>query len=320
MTMHRRTLLAAALPAVLAATIRPARAAEKFSLAIGQKGNWDTSVCEMGVRSGIWAKHGIAVDILYTQGSGETLQAVLSRSADLGVAGGTLGAMGAYAKGAPLRIIANGTTGAADLFWYVPADSPIKSIKDCDGKTVAFSTQGSSTNSVVLGFGPTFGITPKLVATGGIPGTYTQVMSGQIDVGWSAVPNNLEAVDQGKIRIIAQGNDVPELRTQTVRVNVAHLSVLTGRKSALQEFTRAYRETIDWMYASDDAVKAYGDFTGVPPATVQRLRTEFFPKAAVWPDTVSGLDSVMADGIRFKFLQAPLTAQQLTDLIQIPAA
>jgi NitT/TauT family transport system substrate-binding protein len=320
MTMHRRTLLAAALPAVLAATIRPARAAEKFSLAVGQKGNWDTSVCEMGVRSGIFAKHDIAADILYTQGSGETLQAVLSRSADLGVAGGTLGAMGAYAKGAPLRIIANGTTGAGDLFWYVPADSPIKSIKDCDGKTVAFSTQGSSTNSVVLGFGPTFGIAPKLVSTGGIPGTYTQVMSGQVDVGWSAVPYNLDAAEQGKIRIIARGNDVPELRTQTIRVNVAHLNVLTDRKSALQTFTRAYRETIDWMYASDDAVKAYGDFASVPAPTVRRLRTEFFPKASIWPDTVSGLDSVMADGIRFKYLQAPLTAQQLSDLIQIPAA
>ncbi len=318
--MRRRSILAAVVPATLAALARPVRAAEKFSLAVGQKGNWDTSVSEMGVRSGIFAKHGIAVDILYTQGSGETLQAVLSRSAELGIAGGTLGAIGAYAKGAPLRIISNETTGAGDLFWYVPADSPIKSIKDCSDKTVAFSTQGSSTNSVVLGFGPTFGITPKLVATGGVPGTYTQVMSGQIDVGWSAVPYNLDAAAAGKIRILATGNDVPELRTQTIRCNVAHLSVITGRKAALQAFMAAYRETVDWMYATDDAVKAYADFAGVPPAVVQRLRTEFFPKAAVWPDKITGLDSVMQDGIRFKFIQAPLTQQQLTDLIQIPAA
>ncbi len=316
--MRRRSLLAAALPAAIATTARPARAMEKFALAVGQKGNWDTCVSEMGVRSGIFAKHGIAADILYTQGSGETLQAVLSRSADLGMAGGTLGAMAAFAKGAPLRIISNETTGAADLFWYVPADSPIKSIKDCNGKTVAFSTQGSSTNSVVLGFGPTFGITPKLVATGGVPGTFTQVMSGQIDVGWSAVPYNLDAAAQGKIRIIATGNDVPVLRTQTIRVNVAHLGVITARRAALQDFMAAYRETVDWMYATDDAVRAYADFAGVPPAVVQRLRTEFFPKAAVWPDTITGLDTVMEDGIRFKFLQAPLTKQQLADLIQIP--
>jgi NitT/TauT family transport system substrate-binding protein len=95
--------------------------------------------------------------------------------------------------------------------------------------------------------------------------------------------------------------------------------VLAGRMSALQEFTRAYRETIDWMYASDDAVKTYGDFATVAPATVQRLRTEFFPKKAIWPDTITGLDGVMADGIRFKFLQAPLTPQQLAEIIQIPA-
>jgi NitT/TauT family transport system substrate-binding protein len=318
MTMRRRTLLAT-VPAMLAFP-RISRAAEHFTLAVGQKGNWDTSVTEMGVRSGILAKHGITVDILYTQGAGETLQVVLSRSADFGMAGGTLGAMGAFAKGAPLRIIASEMTGASDLFWYVPADSPIKSIKDCNDKTIGFSTQGSSTNSAVLGFGPTFGIHPKLVPTGGIPGTYTQVMSGQIDVGWSAAPYHLDDVANGKIRMIASGNDVPELRQQTIRCNVAHLSVVTDRMPELRAFSAAYRETIDWMYATDDAVAAYADFAQVSPATVQRLRTEFFPKAAIWPDTISGLDAVMADGVTFKFLQAPLSKQQLAELIQLPPA
>ena len=219
--MHRRTLLAAALPAALIPGGR-ARAADTLKLAVGQKGNWDTSVAELGQRAGIFRKHDIELDILYTQGSGETLQAVLSRSAEIGVAGGTLGAIGAFAKGAPIRIIASEATGAGDLFWYVRADSPFTSIKETSGKTVAFSTQGSSTNSVVLGFVDTFGIKPELVSTGGIPGTYTQVMSGQIDVGWSAAPYLLDAAEQGKIRIIASGNDVPSMREQTVRVNVAH--------------------------------------------------------------------------------------------------
>lgn len=148
--------------------------------------------------------------------------------------------------------------------------------------------------------------------------SYTQVMSGQVDVGWASVPNNLEAVAQGKIRIIARGNDVPELRTQTIRVNVAHLSVVTSRKEALQKFTRVYRETVDWMYAGDDAVKAYADFASVPEATVCRLRTEFFPKSSIWPDTITGLDGVMEDGIRFKFLQAPLTRRSSPSLSRSP--
>jgi NitT/TauT family transport system substrate-binding protein len=317
--MRRRTVLTTALPAVLALSGR-AHAADELKLAVGQKGNWDTSVAELGQRAGIFRKHDIELDILYTQGSGETLQAVLSRSAEIGVAGGTLGAIGAFAKGAPIRIIASEATGAGDLFWYVRADSPIGSLKDTNGKTVAYSTQGSSTNSVVLGFVDTFGIKPQLISTGGIPGTYTQVMSGQIDVGWSAAPYLLEAAEEGKIRIIGSGNDVPSMRDQTVRVNVAHAAFLDSRKPVVLRFTAAYRETVQWMYQSPDAAKSYAEFAGVPERFVKRLREEFFPNGMIWSEKISGIDSLLADAVRFKFIQAPLSQEQMAQLIRIPAA
>ena len=63
---------------------------------------------------------------------------------------GFLGTIGAYAKGAPVRIIGSTFTGGNQLFWYVRADSPIKSLKDAAGKTVAYSTNGSSTHTAVL--------------------------------------------------------------------------------------------------------------------------------------------------------------------------
>ncbi len=314
--MRRRIVLAAALPAVVAWTGR-ARAADSLKLAVGQKGNWDTSVGELGQRAGIFRKHDVDLDILYTQGSGETLQAVLSSSAEIGVAGGTLGAIGAFSKGAPLRILGAEATGAGDLFWYVRADSPIRSVKETTGKTVAFSTQGSSTNSVVLGFVDTFAIKPELIATGGIPGTYTQVMSGQIAVGWSAAPYLLDAAEDGKIRIIGSGNDVPSMREQTVRVNVAHVAVLEARKPVVARFLAAYRETVRWMYQSPDAAKAYAEFAGVPERFVKRLREEFFPNEAIWRDQVTGIDSLMADAVRFKFIQAPLSKEQIARMIQI---
>src|SRR5262249_53179417 len=159
-----------------------------------------------------------------------------------------------------------------------------KSIKDANGKSVAYSTQGASTNSVVLGFVDTFGVKPELVSTGGIPGTYTQVMSGQIDVGWSAAPYLLDVAEQGKIRIIASGNDVPSMRSQTVRVNVAHAAVLESRRPALQRFNAAYRETVQWMYRSADAAKAYAEFAGVSQSLVPQLRDKFFPNENIWSD------------------------------------
>src|ERR1700686_4087906 len=119
-----------------------ALAADTLKLAIGQRGNWENAAPELGQKAGFFAKHGLTLELLYTQGAGETLQAVISGSVDLGLGVGTAGVLGAFAKGAPVRAIANSMTGADDLFWYVPAASPVKTIKDAAGKTIAYSTTG----------------------------------------------------------------------------------------------------------------------------------------------------------------------------------
>ena len=80
----------------------------------GQCGNWDSSPVELGIRTGAYARHGIEVEALCTQGTGETQQAVIAGSADIGIGVGTLGALGAFAKGAPIRIISGSATGNAD--------------------------------------------------------------------------------------------------------------------------------------------------------------------------------------------------------------
>src|SRR5262245_32749633 len=110
---------AIAVAVALGALSGPAFAQETLKIAAGQRGNWDTSVAEVGQRGGIFKKHGLTLDIVYTQGSGETLQAVLSESVEIGVAVGIMGALSAYSKGAPVRIIGAETTGAGDLYWYV---------------------------------------------------------------------------------------------------------------------------------------------------------------------------------------------------------
>src|ERR1700722_13115314 len=114
-----------------------AAAEDVLKIAVGQRGLWDTSVPELGQRGGIFKKHGIALEILYTQGGGETQQAVISGSVELGVAAGSLGVFGAFSKGAPVRIIGAEMTGGADLFWYVRSDSSIKTLPDIDGRTIA---------------------------------------------------------------------------------------------------------------------------------------------------------------------------------------
>src|SRR5262245_25070311 len=303
----------------LAFAASAAFAQDTLKLAAGQRGNWDTSISEVGQRAGIFKKHGLVLEILWTQGAGETQQAVISGSADLGIAGGIMGALSAYSKGAPVRIISAETTGAADLYWYVPANSPIKSLKDTDDKTIAYSTNGSSTHGIVTAFMKQYELKAKPTATGSPSSTLTQVMSGQIDVGWSAPPFGLQQLDEGKIRIIASGNDAAVFKGQTVRLLITNVPTLSSRKAVIDRYMKAYRETIDWMYSNDPAaLKTYADFVGISVETAKRTRDDFFPKASIDPDRVVGLDTIVQDAVTLKFTAAPLTKEQLAELIQIP--
>jgi len=163
-----------------------------------------------------------------------------------------------------------------------------------------------------------YGLKSKLVATGSPPGTFTAVMSGQITVGWASPPFGFDAIDQKKIRIVARANDVPAIRNQSIRVLAANLQFMQAHRDALDKFMAAYRETLDWMYVGDEPIAAYAKFSGSTPANARRIRAGFMPESMLQPDKIMGIDSLMADAIRFKMISAPLTAAQVKELIQIP--
>src|SRR5437764_2074457 len=267
--------------AVLAALIaHPAFAFDQLKLAIGQRGLWDSSIAEIGSEFGIFAKHGLELQVFYTSGGGETQQAVISGSADIGVSPGTLGVLGAFAKGAPIRIIAGEATGTAE-YYLVRAGSPVQ--KDFKGvtpdMTLAYSTAGSGTHITALRFMKEYGFTAKLVATGNVPATFTQVMSGQVDIGFSTPPFGLDALAEGRARLIALANDLPSVRNQTVRLIIANADGLAKRREVYDRFIKAYREVIDWMYADPKAIEAFAKYASVSPATAQRVRDQFYPQS-----------------------------------------
>jgi NitT/TauT family transport system substrate-binding protein len=315
--MRKILCLGSVLLAGLASAL-PVQAADLLKVAIGQRGNWDTAVSQLGHDAGIFKKHDIDLELLYTQGGGETMQAVISNSVDIGVAAGTIGVLAAAQKGAPVRIVGAQATGAAD-FWYVKADSPLQNIKDANADTtIGYSTNGSSTHSIVLGYINTYKLKAQPVATGNPSATFTQVMSGQINVGWSSPPFGFDALAANKIRILARANDIETIKGQSIRTLIAHASVVDGKAAQLKRFMDAYRETIDWMYKGDDALKAYAAFAKTDLETARKIRDEFFPKSLIDPDKMSGVDQLMADGIQFKAMSQPLTSDQLKTLIRIP--
>ncbi len=307
---------------LLAATLTTAtaRAEDVLKLAIGQRGNWENSVSELGQQAGFFHKHGLTLELLYTEGGGQTQQAVISGSVDIGIGVGTYGVLGAFGKGAPVRVIGNSMVGARDLYWYVPAASPVQSIKDADGKSIAFSTVGSSTDLVVRGFQRVFKINLKPVASGSPAATFTQTMSNQIDIGWSSPPFGVEAATQGRIRIVGRGSDVPDFADESVRVMIANAGALAHKGDAINRYMDAYRETLAWLYSNPAALDAYGKWAGVSPELAKQVRDEFYPQTNLDPDRIRGLEALSKEAVELKFLAAPLRPDQLTTLVQDPQA
>ena len=315
--MSRMKLRSAALVLLLGLN-SGAVAQDRLRIAAGLAGTWENSFSELGQNAGFFKKRGIVLDIFYTQGAGETQQAVISGSADIGTGVGTFNTFGAFAKGAPIRVIAATHTGANDLTWYVRADSPIHGKNDLAGKRVAYSTTGSSTYAAVLGFQRTFGVTFTPVATGSPASTLTQVMTGQIDVGWTSPPFALDLMREGKIRQLMRASDVAELRNQTARFMTANAVAIETRRPVFVRYLEAYREVVDWMYSDPAAVKAFADWAHVPEAIARLAPEDYYPKSNILPDRIEGLDLAMKDAVSFKYIPAPLSKDQLATLVLVP--
>src|SRR5580692_9321693 len=154
--MHRigASTMAGAIALVASLAVSSAaRADDGLKVAIGQISNWENQMPTLGQDAGIFKKHGIVLDNFGTAGAGETMQPIISGSADIGIGVGVAGVMRVFSKGAPVRILLRAFTGTGDLYWYVKADSPLKSLKDTTAKnTTAYSTSGSSSNNTVAAF------------------------------------------------------------------------------------------------------------------------------------------------------------------------
>jgi len=99
---------------------------------------------------------------------------------------------------------------------------------------------------------------------------------------------------------------------------VVNGNLLRDRKDAVLRFVRAFRETLDWMYADPEAIKMYAEAIKVPVAIAKTAVEKYQPKEAKQFDRILDIEGIMADAVKHKFLDVPLTREQLAEFIQIP--
>lgn len=271
---------------------------------------------------GFFKESGIDVDVVFTKGGGENVQAVVSGDAQVGLSTGFFAVLSAFAKGAPVKIVASEITGM-DTFWYALGNSPIRKFEDLAGKKVAYSLPGSSSHMAVLAIVDQLkakGLKPgEPVSLGGIPDTFTGTKTGQTDAGWSVAPFFLDRVEKGEIRIVVKGSEIIALNDLTMRVHFANADFARKQPEALKGFLRAHQKAVDFMFESPrETTKIWIKRAELklPEATV--LKTwEFYSRAALAAKPVRGVEKTMEDAVKFKFLKAPLSQAEVAKLIDL---
>ena len=81
------------------AVLTPAASAQDtLKVADAHRGTWESAAPELGQQAGIFKKHGITLEFIYTRDDKETQQRVVSGSADVGLGVGVMAVMRAYTR------------------------------------------------------------------------------------------------------------------------------------------------------------------------------------------------------------------------------
>ncbi|MEI8153188.1 MAG: ABC transporter substrate-binding protein, partial [Hyphomicrobiales bacterium] len=117
-------------------------------------------------------------------------------------------------------------------------------------------------------------------------------------------------------RVLVRAAEIKSLQNRTVRVNMTSAATLEKKKALFDRYMAAYRETIDYMYSSPDALVAFADIAKVPLSVAQKV-PGLVPKSALNPDQIVGIDAIMAEAVATKFMSAPIPKEKIAELVQM---
>jgi NitT/TauT family transport system substrate-binding protein len=271
---------------------------------------------------GFFRDNNLDVDAVFTRGGGETVQAVVSGDAQIGLSTGMFAVISAFVKKAPVKIAAAEITGM-DTFWYVQSNTTMRRFDDLAGKKVSYSRPGASSHMAVLAIAEQLrakGLKPaEAVSLGGIPEVYTGVRTGQADAGWSVAPFMLDRVEKGELRIVARGDEIQALKEVTTRVHFVNQEFAAKNRDAMRGFFRAHQRAVQYMMDNkEESARIWMKKAELKLPESAVLKTwDFYNKAALAAKPIRGLSQTMEDAVKFNFLKQKLTQAELDQLIDL---
>jgi NitT/TauT family transport system substrate-binding protein len=209
---------------------------------------WTFTPIDVGIETGIFAKHGLELTVTGFAGDAREQQALVSDSIDVGLGSGA--GMGFLAKGVPAKAVAAMAGAPMNMSLVVSYDSPIKTLDDIKGKKIGITTVGSLTDWLLKRvvadkkWAPT---DVTAVTVGGMDSTKAALKTGQIDGVVIALELGyaLEAAKEWRV-ISLLAPFAPDFHTHVI---FARDELIAKRPELVERFLRGWFETIAFMRA-----------------------------------------------------------------------
>jgi len=226
---------------------------------------------DVGVETGTWERVGLEVEISAFGGDARMQQALTSASIDFGLGSGP--GLGFMAKGVPAKGVAAFAGPPRNLGLIVPAEGPIKGVKDLRGKKLGITTPGSLTDwlarelSRQQGWGPE-GI--MRVPLGGLSETLAAYKTRQIDGFLIAIEVAFDIEEKGAGKILLNfGDTVKDFHTHVI---FARNEVIEKNPNVVRKFVKGWFDTIAYMKANRaHTVKIAAKTVGVSEQIIDKV-------------------------------------------------
>jgi len=259
---------------LLPALIAPAGAAEPLRVAKVVPFAWTFTPLDIGMQTGIFAKHGLAIEASASAGDAKLQQLLTAGSVDIGIGSGP--GMAFSVKGVPAKAVAAMYGLPRNMAVMVGYDSDAKTVDDLKGRKLGVTTVGSLTAwigeriNAKEGWGNN-GIV--VVPIGGMPPARAAIKTHQIDGYIGALETGYSLEEAKEWRVITTA--APFVDHFITHVIFARNELIEKHPETVRAFLQGWFETIAFMKANKDkAVEISAPVINVSPAVASRAYDE----------------------------------------------
>jgi NitT/TauT family transport system substrate-binding protein len=257
--------------------VAPAHAAEKIRVGKAVAFAWTFTPLDVGIQTGIFAKHGLEIEASDATGDAKLQQALTADSLDVGIGSGP--GMAFMAKGVPAKAVAAMAGVPRNMAVMVGYNSTAKAVDDLKGKKLGVTTVGSLTDwigkriNTLKGWGAE-GI--NTVPIGGMPPARAAIKTGQIDGYIGALETGYALEEAKEWRVITTAT--PFVDQFITHVFFVREDVIAKRPEAVRAFLKGWFETIAFMKANKDkSVEITSKVLNLSTTVISRAYDEQIP-------------------------------------------